>query len=113
MAFIKTRNNNFYIFIFLMMKKFCYSVFLMLACLSAYSQEHVTISGKISDTRSNPVTGASVFLLNTNFAVISDTKGSFEIRNIAAGDYTIAVSAIGFAAMNKKKLASPKRAQAP
>jgi len=85
-----------------MMKKFYYSLLLMFASVAAYSQQYASLSGKITDTRSNAVQGATVFVLNTNLAAISDVQGSFEIKNIMAGDYTITVSAVGYATINEQ-----------
>src|SRR6185436_3233732 len=61
----------------------------------------ITIQGNIKDERSSPVSYASVYLLNSNFFAVSDTSGNFTIRNIREGNYTIVVSAVGFATISK------------
>jgi iron complex outermembrane receptor protein len=70
-------------------------------CFVSYSQQLVTIHGNIKDESSAPVSYASVYLLNSNFFAISDTSGSFMIRNIPEGNYTIVVSAVGYATINE------------
>jgi iron complex outermembrane receptor protein len=61
----------------------------------------ITIHGNIRNKESGPVTDASVYLLNTNFFTTSDSAGNFTIKNISLGDYTIVISAIGYATNNK------------
>ncbi|MES1223441.1 MAG: TonB-dependent receptor plug domain-containing protein, partial [Bacteroidota bacterium] len=85
-----------------MMKKFFYSLLLVFVCFAANSQERVTLTGTVTDTKANPLTGASVFILNTNYASLTNAQGGFAISNMAAGDYTIAISAIGYASINEK-----------
>ncbi len=74
----------------------------MFICFTVFGQHNITLTGRVLDTRSKPVTGASVFVLNTNLATISDAAGGFQIRNLTEGDYTIAVTALGFASINEK-----------
>lgn len=68
---------------------------------SVASQTRVSIEGNIRDNNSNPIPYASVFLLNTNFFAVSGPSGGFSIRDVPAGEYTIAISAIGYAAINE------------
>ncbi len=80
--------------------------YFLLACffsgISAYSQDLLTIEGRVTDKKSNPISFASVYLLNTNLAVFSDAGGYFKIKNMAGGEYTVAISAIGYATLNEK-----------
>ncbi len=69
---------------------------------SAFAQGTAALSGKVTDKKSNAINGASINVLNTNLATATNVKGGFEITNIAPGDYTIAVSALGFATINEK-----------
>lgn len=66
-----------------------------------YSQQLITIRGNIRDETSNPIANASVYLLNTNFFAVSDTSGRFMIKNIPVGNYSIAISAVGYATVTK------------
>ena len=78
----------------------CCLLISLLTCFIGYSQQLITIRGNIKDERSGPVGDASVYLLNSNFFAISDTSGSFRIKNIPEGNYTIVVSAVGYATIN-------------
>ena len=85
-----------------MNRKFCLLVALMCICFSGFGQDVVAIEGKITDKKSNPISFATVYLLNTNLSVFSDGSGYFKIKNIPAGDYNVAISAIGYATINDK-----------
>ncbi|MBS1932513.1 MAG: TonB-dependent receptor [Bacteroidetes bacterium] len=85
-----------------MNKKIYWLIALINICTSAFCQDIVTVTGKITDEKSNPVRYATIDLLNTNIAAISDTNGNFNIKNIPSGNYIISVSAIGFATINEK-----------
>jgi len=85
-----------------MNRKFYYFLAATFVCLSGYSQNISQIEGRITDKKSNPISYASIYLLNTNVAVLSDTGGYFTIKNISPGEYNIAVSAIGYATLNEQ-----------
>ena len=70
--------------------------------LSASSQQLTTIAGKVTDTRDNVLSYATIAILNTNRSITGDAQGGFEIHNIAAGDYSIVISAIGYASFTQK-----------
>ena len=84
-----------------MMKKIYYSLVFLCSSYCAFSQGAATVSGKITDKKSNAINGASVNVLNTNLATSSNVQGGFEIKNLSAGDYTIAISALGYATVNE------------
>jgi iron complex outermembrane receptor protein len=83
-------------------KKTHFSFLLLVIACSVYGEEGVTISGKIVNERSESISDAYVYFLNTNFATFSDKQGNFTINNVPAGEYTISVSAIGYASVNEK-----------
>ena len=82
-------------------KGVCCLLVSLFICFVGYSQSLVTIQGNIKDERSGPVRYASVYLLNSHFFAVSDTSGSFVIKNIPEGNYTIVVSAVGYATINE------------
>ena len=84
-----------------MKAKFSYAFLLMMITLSGWAQQNGRLSGKITDARSGAVNKASVYLLNTNYGAITDANGAFEIINIIPGNYTVQVSAIGYATINR------------
>ncbi len=56
------------------------------------------IAGTITGSDLKPVAGATVHLLNTTATTASNGQGTFIFNNIPAGNYTISLSATGFAA---------------
>lgn len=54
------------------------------------------LKGKVISDKAQPVIGANIILLGTNFGAAANEKGFFEISNIPLGDYTLVVSAIGY-----------------
>ena len=85
----------------IMWKRVCGLFGATLIYFSVFSQQLITIQGNIKDERSNPVSYASVYLLNSHFFAISDTSGKFAIKNIPGGNYILVVSAIGYATINE------------
>jgi len=84
-----------------MMKKIYYFAVSMFICSCAFGQGGATVSGKITDKKSNAIGGASINVLNTNLAAATNAQGAFVIHYLAVGDYTIAISALGYATINQ------------
>lgn len=78
--------------------------FFCIACL--YAQTAITISGNITDTKSNPVGDAVVHVLNTNIAVLTDVNGNYKIDNLNTGNYTLSFGALGYATQHKDVIAT-------
>lgn len=72
----------------------------LVSIYSGVSAQRPGLSGKVSNKRSLPVSGATIYLLNTNRGAATDSSGNFSIKNITAGKYTAQVSAIGYATEN-------------
>jgi iron complex outermembrane recepter protein len=85
-----------------MNRKFYWLIALICICTSAFCQDNISIEGKITGENLRPVPFATVYLLNTNIAALCDSTGNFTLKNIHEGDYTITISAIGFATINEK-----------
>jgi iron complex outermembrane recepter protein len=83
------------------MNKFRLLFVFMMMSVSALSQNAVTISGNVTDEKSNGIANATISILNSNQAAISSNNGHYEIKNISPGKYTIAVSCIGYATIQK------------
>ncbi|MGY3211697.1 carboxypeptidase-like regulatory domain-containing protein [Mucilaginibacter sp. HD30] len=61
-----------------------------------------TISGKIVSKESGRgLAGASVFLSNSSFGTTSSSEGVFTLNRLKPGQYTLVVTAVGFAEYNK------------
>jgi len=64
---------------------------------SALSQTTSKISGKVLDaTSGEPLAGANVLLIGTSLGAATDLNGGFEIRDVAAGAYTIRTTYVGY-----------------
>jgi iron complex outermembrane receptor protein len=74
---------------------------LLLLCISVKSQTPATLSGTVTDDKSQVIAGASIYLLNTNYHTIADKSGKFSLKNITSGTYTLHISAVGYAAKNQ------------
>ena len=55
-----------------------------------------SIKGLVTTSNNKPAEGVTVILKNTSRNTIADNSGSFEIRNIEPGSYTLLVSLIGY-----------------
>ncbi len=75
--------------------------FLLLLPVVLYGQS-ITISGRlISKQSGGAIVGASVFLSNSSFGTSSNANGAFILNRLRPGQYTLVVSAIGYAEYNK------------
>ncbi|ALI98018.1 TonB-dependent receptor [Rufibacter tibetensis] len=79
--------------------KVVYSVvfFIFFSCSFGYSQNAGALRGMVQDRNTTPIVGASIIVLNTNLNAMSDEQGQFMIPNVPAGNYTVQVSALGYA----------------
>src|SRR5258707_10516022 len=83
------------------MKKLFTLLFILFVYCSANAQNLTTISGVITSTKSQPVAGATVTLLNTSFSAVTNSAGKYTIKGIHAGKYTLHISCISYAATNQ------------
>jgi len=74
---------------------------------SVCAQTVTTVKGTISDKNGTGIAAASVYLLNTNFRISANNKGEFVFAKVQVGKYEIAVSAVGYAALNKTIIVGP------
>jgi iron complex outermembrane receptor protein len=83
--------------------KHLYVLFLMLTIFcSAFSQSRTNFSGNVYNAQSQPLSGATVSLLNTNYTVITNNAGMFTFKDVPAGRYTLRVSNVAYAAVNQQ-----------
>ena len=68
-------------------------IFLFITSLS-FGQ--YTVSGEISTTKGEALIGASVFLVGTPYATITDEKGKFILENVEEGEYFFKATYVGF-----------------
>lgn len=79
---------------------FALAATLVLACVSiagnAFAQGTAIVSGRVVDAAAAPVPEALVELRPGSRRAVSDNDGRFEFRNVAPGEYTVAVHRIGY-----------------
>ncbi len=82
-----------------------YVLFLLLfISIAAKAQQvcNLTINGRIVDKDTNlPVSGVSITVHPTNQTYLSDGHGYFSIVNLCKGDYTLAITSLGFESIDK------------
>jgi hypothetical protein len=73
-----------------------------LAALPAFSQGTATIRGSVVDARGGEaLANVQVQLTGGPYRTVSDSKGAFQISNIAPGDYFLNVSTVGYHLANQ------------
>ena len=80
------------------MKKFLI-VLILISSIVSFAQNSSLI-GKIISDKNEPLEGVNILITGTQFGAASLSDGSFEIKNLPFGDYTLEVSMISYA---KKK----------
>jgi len=77
-----------------------YSILLLLL-LSNVAIAQNTLFGNIEDTNGEPLPGANIMLVGTDYATMSDADGFFLFRNLEVGQYQLEVSYVGFTTVEK------------
>ncbi|RYD85133.1 MAG: DUF2012 domain-containing protein, partial [Sphingobacteriales bacterium] len=86
---------------YFMMKKLIPLLLLLTIFCSAFAQSPLNFSGKVTDTKAEPIQGATVSLLNTNYSTVTDRQGAFSFKNVPAGKYVLRISNVAYAAVNQ------------
>ena len=82
----------------LLMGILCASVF----CVQGQKLNKSSIKGQVSDDQKEGIPTATVRLFPINRTQATDQKGKFHLTDLAAGNYTIQISAIGFKKIEQK-----------
>lgn len=72
-----------------------------LACIFAFSNAQFTISGRITDNESKPLTGANVVIKSTFRGTTTNSEGFFSLKNLKSGNYDLEISYIGYQDITK------------
>ena len=84
------------------MKKIFYCLILSSFSLSLFAQQ-ASIRGKVVNQSTNePVIGALVQIPLTSIGAVTDISGNYIINEVAAGDYTLSISFLGYETFTKK-----------
>ena len=78
-------------------------ILLFLFSTLAVAQENtITIYGKVVDKiTQQPLPGANVLVVNTNFGASTDINGKFEIQNLPSGEYQLRASILSYRSVTK------------
>ena len=71
-------------------------IFLAVALLNAQTYK---ISGIVSDTLGNPLNGANIIVEGANLGTATNFMGSFSIKGLKAGKYSLKVSNVGYSTL--------------
>jgi hypothetical protein len=76
--------------------------FVFLTSITAFSQEKFTLSGIISDSKTNEtLIGVTVFISEKNANVVTNEYGFYSIT-LPKGDYTVLISSVGYQTESQK-----------
>jgi len=74
-----------------------WALLILLYCQAVSAQTTGKISGKITDlTNGEPLIGANIMIVGTNFGAASDFNGDYYIINIPPGIYKVRASMVGY-----------------
>ena len=74
---------------------------LMMLCFQI-CQAQVKSFGTITDEKGKAISNASLHILNTDVYLVADEAGRFTLPDLPKGKYTLEISAIGFARIEKQ-----------
>ena len=74
----------------------------LFSSISIAQENNITIYGKVVDKfTQQPLPGANVLVVNTNFGASTDLNGKFEIKNLPSGEYQLRASILGYRSVTK------------
>ena len=79
------------------MRKYLLVLLLVQVMVVGQAQTPVTITGKVTNEASKPLSRVNVRLLNTSQFVLTDDSGAYSFPSVKMGRYTIEISAFGYA----------------
>lgn len=80
------------------MKTYIYALFLG---FSTFIQAQNTLSGKVTDSKNNPLIGVSVYAAELHKSTTTDSNGMFQLSELPNGELTLSFSFIGYLKQNK------------
>ncbi|MBT8386579.1 MAG: TonB-dependent receptor, partial [Ignavibacteria bacterium] len=73
-----------------------------ISTVSIAQENTITIYGKVIDKfTQQPLPGANVLVINTNFGASTDINGKFEIQNLPPGEYQLRASILSYRSVTK------------
>ena len=84
------------------MKSLSLTIIFLINSISIAQETSINIYGKVIDKLTKqPLPGANILVLSTNFGASSDLNGKFEIKGLAPGEYLLRASIIGYKSVTK------------
>ncbi len=74
----------------------------LLVLLTLHSWAQFTVTGSVRDAQDLELAGANLQLKGTNKGTVTGRDGRYEIKDVAAGTYTVVASFVGFATVTKE-----------
>lgn len=68
-----------------------------------------SIKGVVTTADNKPAEGVTIIVKNTAKNTVADNRGSFEIKNVQPGDYTLSVTLIGYEDAERKLTVEPNK----
>src|SRR5215207_4465594 len=81
-----------------LVRTLCRAALVLLAGATSLTAQSGTLRGTVADTAGTPVSSATVVVDGTGLRIATAASGSYEIRGVPAGTYTVRARAIGFQA---------------
>lgn len=81
------------------MKQYILALFLG---LTTFLQAQNSITGKVTDSKNNPLAGVTVYATESHKSVKTDGNGTYTLSELPNGEETLVFSYAGFATQNKK-----------
>ena len=86
---------------------------ILLSVIPTKAQENQgQISGTITSGDNSPIPFAAISIVGTNMGTVSNEDGTFFLENIAAGEYTLRISCIGYEEVTTPVTVSPTKVEA-
>jgi iron complex outermembrane receptor protein len=88
-------------------------LFIFIGLIHFYAKGQIVYTGKVNDSKSKPISNASIRILNTAIYATSDTAGFFKLSIPVEGNYQLSITHINFATsfssikIDKNKSSSP------
>lgn len=76
--------------------------FVLLGTLAINAQERGRINGKVTLSDNSAAENISIALKGTSFGTTTNSEGSYEIKNVKPGTYTLRISAIGITTVEEQ-----------
>ncbi|WPU91754.1 TonB-dependent receptor [Mucilaginibacter sabulilitoris] len=80
--------------------KFLYTLSIILFTIHVFAQSS-KVQGTVTVFGGEAIVNTTVKLLNTNYGDITNSQGKYNINNLTEGNYTISISALGYASQLK------------